>query len=249
MFSAAGEIAARVPGAQFLVALAPNLNRSVVADILEREQRRGGAATLLQLMHEASGAIVRAATAAISIPPVNPGTVLATSQGMLIDPSDVEKVGKSRAKVVRPTSVTNAPVAVVEGMTYDVIARADLVIATSGTATLETAILNRPMIIVYRGSKVMEIEWAFRKKQLNIDFIGMPNILANRKICPELIQEQATSSAISDIAVDMLLEPDALMKMKEELRRIVREQLGQSGSLGRTAQFFARQILKGGANN
>ena len=248
MFSAAGEIAERVPGAQFLVALAPNLSRSVVADILEREQRRGGSATLLRLMHIASGAIVRAASA-ISIPPVNAGPVLATTEGMLVDRTDVENASKVKTKAARPAKVANAPVALIEGLTYDAIARADLVIVTSGTATLETAILNRPMIIVYRGSRVMEVEWAIRKKQLGIKFIGMPNILADRKICPELIQEDATPAAIAEIAVEMLLEPDAMLKMKEDLRRTVAEQLGQVGGLKRTASFFARQILNGGAKN
>jgi len=245
MFSAAGDIAARVAGAQFLVALAPNLSRSVVANILEREQRRGGSARLLRLMQEASGALARA----ISLPPVNTGPVLATSEGMFVNRADVEIVGKAPAKALMPVKAGSAPVALIEGMTYDTVARADLVIVTSGTATLESAILNKPMIIVYRGSKIMEIEWAIRKKQLGVDFIGMPNILAGRQICPELIQEQATPSAISEIAVEMLLQPDTMFKIKEDLRRTVSEQLGEAGGLSRAANIFARHIVKGESNN
>lgn len=249
MFGAAGNIAARVPGAQFLVALAPNMSRAVAARILEREQRLGGSANLLHLMQAASGALVRAATAAISLPPVKQGPVLATNEGVMVDSSEVERVGKARARAIRPAQTTSAPVAVVEGMTYDTIARADLVIVTSGTATLETAILNRPMIIVYRGSKIMELEWAVRKKSSGVRYIGLPNILADRKICPELIQEEATPRAISDIAIEMLVQPDALMRMKQELRRTVVEQLGQPGGIQRAARYFAEEILKGGRRN
>jgi len=245
MFGAAGEIAARVPGAQFLVALAPNLSRTLVADILRREQQRGGNAGLLQLMQQASGKIRRAATAAMGIPPVNSGPVLATSEGMLVDATDVDVAAESRARKVRPSHSVNAPVALVEGMTYDTIARADLVIATSGTATLEAAVLNKPMIIVYRGSKLMEIEWAIRKKALDIKYIGLPNILADRMVCPELIQDDASPASISDVAVEMLLQPDRLMHMKADLGRVVASQLGEQGAIKRAAALFALQILKG----
>jgi lipid-A-disaccharide synthase len=245
MFGAAGEIAARVPGAQFLVALAPNLSRGMVEDVLRTEQRRGGNSTLLELMQQASGKIIRAAEAAIGRPPANSGPVLATSEGMLVDATEVESVGKARVKSVRPTPNASAPVALVEGMTYDAIARADLVISTSGTATLEAAILNRPMIIVYRGSKLMEIEWEIRKKALDIKFIGLPNILADRLVCPELIQEDASPESISAIAIEMLLQPDRLLKTKVELERVVREQLGEPGGIKRAASIFARQIVQG----
>ncbi|MDR3706892.1 MAG: hypothetical protein P4L33_01215 [Capsulimonadaceae bacterium] len=249
MFSAAGEIASRVPGAQFLVALAPNLSRSLVEEILEREQKRGGSATILRLMQEASGKIYRAASAAMTLPPVSAGPVLATSEGMLVDPGDVEEASKAKVRRARPGQVVNAPVALVEGRTYDTIARADLVIVTSGTATLEAAILNRPMIIVYRGSKIMELEWALRKKALDIKFFGMPNILADRKICPELIQDEASPSAIAEIAVEMLLQPDRLVKMKSDLRRTVADQLGEPGGNVRAAKIFVQQILKGDETN
>ena len=241
MFSAAGEIAERVSGAQFLVALAPNLDRGVVEEILEREQKRGGAVRLLKLMREASGKIRRAANAAMTKP------LLATSEGMLVDPAEVEEAGKApKRRAGDEHGPANASVAIVAAQTYDAIARADLVIATSGTATLEAAILGRPMIIVYRGSKVMELEWALRKKALDIKFFGMPNILADRKICPELIQDEATPAAIAEIAVEMLLQPDRLIKMKEELRRTVAEQLGEPGGTIRAAGIFAEQIVNGG---
>jgi lipid-A-disaccharide synthase len=130
-------------------------------------------------------------------------------------------------------------------MTYDAISRSDYVIAASGTATLETAILNRPMVIVYRGSKLMELEWRIRKKALDIEYIGLPNILAGRMLCPELIQEQATPEAIAGHAVDMLVQPERVFEAKKELASVVKTQLGEPGASVRTAHLFAAEILKG----
>lgn len=243
LLSAAGEIVGRVPGAQFLLGLAPNISPDDIADILRREQARGSAAKLLNLMQEAGGRIRRAASAAITVPPVG-APKLATAEGFSIDPGEVEQEKKLRRQPEpRGAAHGMAPLAIVVGQTYDAISRADLVIACSGTATLETAILNRPMLIVYRGGKMMEMEWRLRKNALALKFIGLPNILADRLICPEFIQDQATPHAIADAAVEMILQPDRLMKMKAELTTVVKEQLGEPGGIERTARCFIDEVL------
>jgi lipid-A-disaccharide synthase len=130
----------------------------------------------------------------------------------------------------------------VEGLTYDTMARADLVIAASGTATLEAAILHKPMIIVYRGSKLMEVEWRLRRRALALDYIGLPNILAGKLVCPELIQEEATPKAIADLAVEMLLQPERLLHMKEKLASLVAEHLGEPGAVRRAARLILERL-------
>ncbi len=86
---------------------------------------------------------------------------------------------------MRATDSHHAPtLALVRNLTYDCLARADLAIICSGTATLEAAILERPMMIVYRGSVLDGMEYHLRKNSLDIRFIGLPNIIAESQSCP-----------------------------------------------------------------
>ncbi|MEN6521675.1 MAG: lipid-A-disaccharide synthase [Armatimonadota bacterium] len=123
---------------------------------------------------------------------------------------------------------------VLQGRTYDVMANSDLLISCSGTATLEAMILTTPMIIVYRGSSLMKIEYLFRKSILE-QFIGMPNIVAGREICPELLGNQASPEKIAELAVKNLREPVELQRMKQALQS-AREVLGVPGGTGRAAK-------------
>lgn len=123
---------------------------------------------------------------------------------------------------------------VVERRTYDCMAASDLLITASGTATLEAAILGTPMIIIYRGSSAMRLEYMLRKSILE-DFIGMPNIIADRGVCPELINDDVTPEKMADVAVSLLRDETRLGKMKDDLRS-VRSRLGESGSVDRAAR-------------
>ncbi len=123
---------------------------------------------------------------------------------------------------------------VVEKRSYDCMSSSDLLITASGTATLEAAILGVPMVIIYRGSSVMRFEYVLRKSILE-EFIGMPNIVANRGICPELISDDVTPSAVADIALSILCDDERLIRMKSELGQ-VRNKLGEPGAVDRAAR-------------
>ena len=125
-------------------------------------------------------------------------------------------------------------VRVVQGRTYDCIAASDLLISKSGTATLEAAILGIPMIIVYRGSPIMRLEYRVRKHELE-DYVGMPNIIADRGICPELLNEDVTAEKMANIALSILRDEAMLTKMRQSLAE-VRDQLGGSGAVERAAR-------------
>jgi lipid-A-disaccharide synthase len=146
----------------------------------------------------------------------------------------------------RPTSAP-APLVIVEDLTYDVMARSDLVITKSGTSTLEAAVLHKPMIIVYRLPPIVALEGRMRWKKLGIAHIGMPNILAGERIVPELLQDEVTPEAIADLAVGMLLEPERLLLVKERLADTVRTTLGEPGGVRRAAEvlytLMARETL------
>jgi len=125
---------------------------------------------------------------------------------------------------------------VLKGRTYDVMSCSDFLISCSGTATLEAMIMGKPMIIVYRGSTLMKFEYLFRKSILE-QYIGMPNIIAGREICPELLGNQASPEMIAESVVRFLKNPLELQKMKLELRS-AREVLGVPGGTGRAAEVI-----------
>ena len=87
------------------------------------------------------------------------------------------------------------------GHASDAINAADLVIVASGTATLETALYKKPMIVIY---KMSSISWQILKRMRYLPFVSLPNILLNKFIVPELLQSDATSDNISSKAIEIL---------------------------------------------
>ena len=102
------------------------------------------------------------------------------------------------------------------GHSHDVICSANMVIAVSGTATLEAALYKKPMIIVYKTSL---LSYLLLKNMLLIPYIGLPNILLNRFVVPEFLQNKATPEKISEKAVEILtdkkLQKDLNTKFKQ----------------------------------
>ncbi|MHB9035288.1 MAG: lipid-A-disaccharide synthase [Armatimonadota bacterium] len=145
------------------------------------------------------------------------------------------KANQIHERVAEAAACGDGPVIrVIEGRTYDCMAHSDLLISKSGTATLEAAILGTPMVIIYRGSWIMRFEFLFRKAVLE-EYIGLPNIIADRGICPELINEQATPEAVSDISLHLLRDQESLSRMRASLID-VRRQLGDFDAVTRTAR-------------
>jgi lipid-A-disaccharide synthase len=89
------------------------------------------------------------------------------------------------------------------GHSHDAICSANMVIAVSGTATLEAALYKKPMIIVYKTSL---LSYLLLKKMLLIPYIGLPNILLNRFIVPEFLQNKATPQNIANKAIEILTD-------------------------------------------
>jgi lipid-A-disaccharide synthase len=119
---------------------------------------------------------------------------------------------------------------------YDALAACDLAISKSGTATLEAAILGRPMVIVYRVSPIQAAEYHLFHRG-RVRFIGMPNIILDRMAFPELLQHQASPAGIAAAALPLLTDPTARDRAEADLRR-VRAALGEPGALGRTADLI-----------
>jgi lipid-A-disaccharide synthase len=116
---------------------------------------------------------------------------------------------------------------------YDAIHAADLVWTASGTATLEAALLGKPMIIVYR---VSWLTYLFARLLVKVEHIGMVNLIAGERLMPELIQYEVNPKRI--IAESRPLLTDACLRaaIAKKLVRL-RERLGEPGAAGRVADL------------
>jgi len=125
---------------------------------------------------------------------------------------------------VRPQVVKDRP--------SEVMACADLLLVASGTATLQAAIIGTPMVIVYRVG--WPTYWVARLL-VTVECLGLVNLVAGRKIVPELIQRDATSDRLTQEAARLLEDPQAMGAMRTALRT-VRESLGEPGASRRAAE-------------
>lgn len=103
------------------------------------------------------------------------------------------------------------------GDSHDVMAAADVVLMASGTTTLEAMLLKRPMVIAYR---MANLSYWILKRLVKSKYIGLPNLLAQRQLVPELIQDDASAEKISAALLRYLGSTDATEELTEEYLRI-----------------------------
>lgn len=118
------------------------------------------------------------------------------------------------------------------GDKYDAMRSSDLAVACSGTVTLECALAGLPMIIVNRGSL---LTYLFVRSVLRVIYLGLPNLLANAPIVPELMQYNCTASKIAREAVDILQKPERARQMRKDMA-LAMEGIGPAGASKRAAQ-------------
>jgi len=127
---------------------------------------------------------------------------------------------------------------VLKGQPNEVMAASDLLLITSGTATLQGALIGTPMIIVYRASP---LTYQIAKRLVTIPHIGLVNILAGKGVVPELLQDRMTPERISQEAMCILEDPDRQKSMKQEFQAI-RNSLGGPGASRRAAEMILAEI-------
>ena len=103
------------------------------------------------------------------------------------------------------------------GHAHDAMEASDIVIVASGTATLEAALLKKPMVITY---KMPAISWQILKRMQYQPYVGLPNILAGKFLVPELLQDAATPQALADAALRLLDDADYLQEIKQAYMKI-----------------------------
>jgi lipid-A-disaccharide synthase len=131
------------------------------------------------------------------------------------------------------------PIKLIKQQPYDVIQCCDAVMTTSGTASLEIALLQVPMVIAYRLSP---LSYWLGKQLVKIPFIGLPNIIAGKSIAKELIQDALTAQNLADELERLLCDADYRHRALLELQR-VKGLLGEGGGSKNMADL-ALEMLK-----
>jgi lipid-A-disaccharide synthase len=115
---------------------------------------------------------------------------------------------------------------IVDGNSRAVMAASDVIALASGTATLEAALHKRPMVVVY---KMAPLTYAIGRRIINVEHISLPNLLANKALVPELIQDDATPERIASEVIDRLQHPENYESVINEFYQI-HELLQQGGN-------------------
>lgn len=134
------------------------------------------------------------------------------------------------------------PVQLVKGQSHDVVNVADAAMVASGTATLEVALLGTPMSIVYRVSK---LSYTIMSRMIQVEHIGLANIVAGERVVPEFIQDYANPWLIAEEVVRQLTDSHYAAVMCSKLGT-VKEKLGSGGG-SRAVATLAWEMLEGKA--
>ena len=165
-------------------------------------------------------------------------------------PPMIESIGQLRAArpdvqavvVVAPSrsikeirEITSTNVKLIEQQTREALAASEVTAVASGTATLEAALLETPMVVVYKESP---INWHTLGRLITVEHYGLVNLVAGREIAKELMQDELTGENLTKELLK-LLEPESNKRMRESLRDVA-HRLGEPGA----SQRAAEQIVK-----
>jgi lipid-A-disaccharide synthase len=126
--------------------------------------------------------------------------------------------GLRNTRFWKPVQAAN--IQVIEGHTWDALAQAELALAASGTVTIEAAMLGTPMVTFYR---VNALSWYLQRWRVRTPFLTMVNLVADRKVVPELIQEDMTAERISAEALTLLENAGARQSMRAGLAAVAKQ--------------------------
>jgi lipid-A-disaccharide synthase len=128
----------------------------------------------------------------------------------------------------------NTPIPVLFDQTYDIVQQAELAIVTSGTATLETALLNTPQIVVYKTDWVF---YSLAKIVIQIKYISLVNIILDKLAVPELIQAKFSVDHMTSWMRNLLTKGSTYKQQKEDYKSL-QELVGNAGASKKTAELI-----------
>lgn len=135
-------------------------------------------------------------------------------------------------------SIGVPPIKIVEKTTYAAMRASTLMLVTSGTATLEAACIGTPMIITFRTSA---LNWHIVKSLTSLNRSGLPNLITGHDIVPELLQTDLTPTALTEMVLDFLRNPDKRETQQQALQAVY-AQLGTAGAAERTAELVSKYL-------
>lgn len=159
--------------------------------------RRGEVKRLLPLMIETAQCVLHAKPGARFLLPAATDTLFKVIQAVVDD--------------------SQLPIRVLHGLSHEAMTAADVVVLASGTATLEAALLKKPMVITYR---VPTITYWLAKGKLYLPWVGLPNILLRRFAVPELLQDNATPEKLAKATLDWLDAPEQCAQLQAEFHQL-----------------------------
>ncbi len=109
------------------------------------------------------------------------------------------------------------PVKFFVGKSHEVLAAADCVLVTSGTATLETMLFKKPMVVAY---KMSGLTFQIAKRVVKLKYVSLPNLLADEELVPEFIQEEATPEKMGEALLAFLKHPEKTQALSEKFLKL-----------------------------
>ena len=165
------------------------------------------------------------AEAARMVRAARPGVRFVASVAPGIDPRLLEARGGSAHR--------EAGIRLVGGGIWQALSAADLAVVCSGTATLQTALWQVPMVVVYR---VSEPSYLLARRLVRVPHIALPNIIAQRRLVEELVQHDARPERVAQAVLERLQSPERLERERQDLEA-VRARLGSPGATARAARL------------
>jgi len=143
-------------------------------------------------------------------------------------------VKSMKSLIEKQLSAANESLPIVYDQTYDLVVNAQAALVTSGTATLETALLGTPLILCYKGTAV---SFWIAKQFVNIDYIGLPNLIMQKEIIPEIIQNDLTAERITNTLENLLQQGSELQTMRADFEHL-KERVGEAGASEKAAKLI-----------
>jgi len=124
-----------------------------------------------------------------------------------------------RAQLEQMLAGRDLPLTLIDGRSHDALAACDAVLIASGTATLEALLYKRPMVVAYR---VAPLTFSILKRMVKSSYVSLPNLLAQRLLVPELLQEAATPEAMAQLLSPLLEHGEVQTESFDEIHRALR---------------------------
>ncbi|STZ77441.1 lipid-A-disaccharide synthase [Bergeriella denitrificans] len=138
-------------------------------------------------------------------------------QAQFILPTATEATRARISAILARPEFAGLPVTLVHKQADTVCTAADVVMVTSGTATLEVALCKRPMVISY---KISALTYAYVKRKVKVQHVGLPNILLGKSAVPELLQHDATPEKLAAAVSHWYEHPEAVAALKQDFREL-----------------------------